>query len=92
MQNEQNSNILRNLKVQVTKIQASFTQFRAQIVQMLQQNPENTGLQNLNNYCVTVDNNIGHLLTTIPDSVNIDDLKKQIETEVNSINWVDNNS
>ncbi len=87
--NEQNRNTFRNLRTQLIQLQANFAQFSAQILQMLQQSPQNANLQNLNNSCVTIDRNINSLLTSIPDSINIEDLKRQFEFETQSIEWVD---
>lgn len=88
-QNEQNSNVLRNTKLQLTQLEANFANFMAQIAGMIQKNQTDPNLQRLNNICTTVYNDIRTLLNSVPNALNMDDLKKQMEFEMQSIGWVD---
>jgi len=77
------------LKAQLLQFQASVNEFRAQVAKGSQELPGVPTYAAIDHSCVDIDNNIRTLLDSIPNNLEIKDLKKQIEYELQSIAWVD---
>lgn len=92
LQSEQNKKNAQTLKAQLLQLQANFNQFRAQVAQVSQQQPGVPTYAAIDHSCVEIDNRIRTFVDSIPDNLDIKDLKKQIEFELQSLAWVDEKS
>lgn len=91
-QNNQTTKNAQIMKTQLVQIQTGLLQLMAQLFSINQQNPAVSSLNGLINVGTGINQQISNLLSSITEELNLDILSTQIEFQLQSLGWVDENS